>query len=131
MVPPLPPFPAEAKTFYFAFLAELGNLESFETILFFSKNFPLTSNPAGGKKTAAGLPLPPSWGDLAIVFKFSFIKVYLKYSTYPVILKILKQMLFRLVSKKYLNKEYSGGSAVHRHFPPPPPKKISLHFSPN
>ena len=44
------------KIFFIAFLAELGNLESFETMLFFSKIFRLTSNPAG---------------DLVIFFKFS------------------------------------------------------------
>ena len=33
--PPLPPFTA-AKKFFIAFLAESGNLESFETMLFFS-----------------------------------------------------------------------------------------------
>ena len=47
-----PPFTAifrrrQNKNFI-AFLAELGNLESFETMLFFSKIFPLITNPAGG-----------------------------------------------------------------------------------
>ena len=44
-----PPFTAATKKkFFIAFLAELGNLESFETMLFFSKIFPLTSRPVGG-----------------------------------------------------------------------------------
>ena len=44
-----PPFTAAAaKKIFIAFLAELGNLESFETMLFFSKIFPLITNPAGG-----------------------------------------------------------------------------------
>ena len=35
--PPLPPFTAAAaKIFFIAFLTESGNLESFETMLFFS-----------------------------------------------------------------------------------------------
>ena len=50
--PPPPPkkifFGRGDKIFFIAFLAELGNLESFETMLFFSKIFRLTSNPAGG-----------------------------------------------------------------------------------
>ena len=81
-VPPLPPSfsAAAAKFFFIAFLAELGNLESFETMLFFSKIFPLQGTLRG---------------DLVIFFKFSFIKVYLKFSATPVLLKILKQNLFR------------------------------------
>ena len=38
---------ATKKKFFIAFLAELGNLESFETMLFFFKIFRLTSIPAG------------------------------------------------------------------------------------
>ncbi len=39
---------ATKKKFFFAFLAELGNLESFEAMLFFSNIFPLIPNPVGG-----------------------------------------------------------------------------------
>ena len=43
--PPPPPknffFGGGVKIFFIAFLAELGNLESFETMLFFQKFFPL------------------------------------------------------------------------------------------
>ena len=50
-VPPLPPstaiFRRRRQKIFIAFLAELGNLESFETMLFFSKFFPLITNPAG------------------------------------------------------------------------------------
>ena len=75
--PPLPPFTAAAaKNFFIAFLAELGNLESFETMLFFSKIFPLITNPAGG------------------LLKFTLIKVYLKFSASPLLLKILEPNLF-------------------------------------
>ena len=45
VVPPLPPstaiFRRRRQNFFIAFLAELGNLESFETMLFFQKFFPL------------------------------------------------------------------------------------------
>ncbi len=41
-------FRRHKKKFFIAFLAELGDLESFETMLFFSKIFPLITNPAGG-----------------------------------------------------------------------------------
>ena len=70
--PPLPPFSAATavfrryqKTIFIAFLAELGNLKSFGTMLFFSKIFLLTSNPAGGLS--------------------HFFKVYLKISGTPVL----------------------------------------------
>ena len=43
--PPLPP--SAAEFFFMPFLAELDDLESFETMLFFSKIFPLMTNPAG------------------------------------------------------------------------------------
>ena len=46
---PIPPKTAIFRRhFFIAFLAELGELESFETMLFFSKIFPLMTNPAGG-----------------------------------------------------------------------------------
>ena len=47
--PPLPPKTAVCqRNFFLPFLAELDDLESFETMLFFSKIFPLMTNPAGG-----------------------------------------------------------------------------------
>ena len=64
-------------------------------------------------------------GDLVIFFKFSFIKVYLKFSASPVLLKILKQNLFRLVSLILLNKKRRWYHYSRRLLPP---EKISFAF---
>ena len=88
-VPPLPPstaiFRRRRQKFFIAFLAELGNLESSENMFFFFKKFfSFITNPAG---------------NLVIFFKFSFFKVYLRFNTSPVLLKILQQNVLWWVSK--------------------------------
>ena len=65
--------------FFNAFLVELGNLESFETMLFFSKIFSLITNPAG---------------DFFQILVYH--KVYLKTSASSMLLNILYPNLYRV-----------------------------------
>ena len=60
-------------------------------------------------------------------YKFSFIKVYLKFSASSVLFKILKQNLFRSVSLIFLNKKPRWYHRSRR-FLPPKKKVVGIAF---